>query len=175
MKYIKEFGTDYSVTIDGEVVSHKKGIAATLVGGSCGEYRSYSLCKNGVAYQRLGHRLVAETYIDNTENKQQVNHIDGNKRNNAVSNLEWATRFENMRHAVAAGLWTEPTKEHYARMRQNAGAVLAKFTKTDAENINAIYASMGRPSCRRIAKAYKVSKATIQRIVAGQRSVFKGE
>ena len=57
------------------------------------------------------HRIVAQTFIENPENKEQVNHIDGNKTNNAVSNLEWVTNQENQIHKFKTGLGNNFTRK----------------------------------------------------------------
>ena len=59
---------------------------------------------DGKRIVKLIHRLVAEAFIDNPNKYEQVNHKDGNKLNNDVSNLEWVTATENIRHACRTGL-----------------------------------------------------------------------
>ena len=63
----------------------------------------------------LVHRLVAEAYVPNPDNKPQVNHIDGDKRNNEASNLEWVTASENVRHSFLTGLHTKDGMERSRR------------------------------------------------------------
>lgn len=65
---------------------------------SNGNYLKVSLSKKGKVKQLLVHRLVAQAFIDNPENKPEVNHINYNKHNNAVENLEWVTAKENDTH-----------------------------------------------------------------------------
>jgi predicted DNA-binding protein YlxM (UPF0122 family) len=79
-----------------------KRIATTI---SNKGYVRFRICVNGKSKNLSLHRIVAETFIPNPENKPEVNHIDGNKLNNTVENLEWNTRKENADHAYRTGLF----------------------------------------------------------------------
>ena len=80
-----------------------KGRAMKLIINNKG-YCETSLCKLCISTNKRLHRLVAEAFIPNQENKPCVNHKDGNKSNNNVDNLEWCTHKENMKHAWDTGL-----------------------------------------------------------------------
>lgn len=67
-------------------------------------YHFVIIHSDGMRKPKKVHRIVAECFIPNPENKPQVNHIDGDKDNNAASNLEWVTQSENMKHAYKMGL-----------------------------------------------------------------------
>lgn len=90
---------EYYVTDNGDVYSRNYK--------NTGRVKKMALTKRPDGYLRITikgkgyyvHRLVAEVFIPNPENKEQVNHIDGNKTNNCVSNLEWTSRSENVKHA----------------------------------------------------------------------------
>lgn len=67
-------------------------------------YFKVSLNKDGKLDVKIIHRLVALAFIPNPENKPQINHIDGNKLNNCVDNLEWNTNIENLNHSYLNNL-----------------------------------------------------------------------
>lgn len=69
-------------------------------------YFTVDLVKDKKVKKYLVHRLIAETFIGNLENKPQVNHINGIKTDNRIENLEWVTRSENQLHSIRAGLRT---------------------------------------------------------------------
>ena len=66
-------------------------------------YEQLTITYNKVKHFRSIHRIVAEAFIPNPDNKPEVNHIDEDKTNNSVTNLEWVTRKENINH----GTWIE--------------------------------------------------------------------
>lgn len=88
----------YSITSDGEVIG-KKGRALKQIVDSNG-YKSVRLPSG---WKRV-HQLLANTFIPNPNNLETVNHKDGDKLNNDLSNLEWMSRIDNLHHAMDNGL-----------------------------------------------------------------------
>lgn len=103
MKKLINGYTNYEIDTEGNIynLNTKKYLK-----GSIGEhgYKYYRLSKEGKKKMFYAHRLVAETFIPNENNLPVVNHIDGNKLNNNVNNLEWVTYSENTQH------WKDTTK-----------------------------------------------------------------
>lgn len=100
------FAKKYLVSEDGNVYSIREGQPVQKASHvDTSRYHRISLVNDeGVSKKYLVHRLVATTYIPNPENKPEVNHIDGDKLHNHVSNLEWVTRKENLVHAFSINL-----------------------------------------------------------------------
>lgn len=86
------------------------------------------------------HRLVAIAFIPNPENKPCVNHIDGNKLNNDVSNLEWCTYSENNIHGLRTGLIIPPWKNKFGKMHHRSKPV--KQYSMDGRYIKTFYSIM---------------------------------
>ena len=99
---INEFD-NYAISNLGNIKNVKTGRVLKLCLNPRGYY-SYTFYKKGIRKTFRIHRLVALYFIDNPNNLPYVNHIDGNKTNNRVENLEWCTAKQNDEHARRTGL-----------------------------------------------------------------------
>jgi len=132
--------------IDSEIWKKWNNISISNLGRTkdkFGYIRTHT-CKNKNTYITIHfnkknyrlHRIIAETFIDNQENKPIVNHIDGNKQNNKVSNLEWVTSSENQLHAYKVGL--HPIKKKIKQIDINTNNIIKIWN-----NMNEIYNEVG--------------------------------
>lgn len=109
IKDIKSYEDLYAITTFGRVYSYekirKRIFKAKFLKQKLNRgYPCVNPCKHGKIKTFKIHRLVANEFIPNPHNLSQVNHKDGNKKNNNIHNLEWCTRIENEKHAVNNGL-----------------------------------------------------------------------
>lgn len=117
---IEGYEGHYTVTEDGRVYSHPRTMhsphntfGAQLKGRwlkaspNTQGYLKVTLHLDGKASTIPVHKLVAQAFIPNPHNKPRVTHLDGNKLNNSVVNLQWTTHKENMAHAISLGLYDD--------------------------------------------------------------------
>ena len=94
--------TDYLITEEGDVYSHKfRKLKKMKQQTNDDGYKTVDLRNNGIRKIYKVHRLVTETYIPNPDNLPEVNHIDEDKTNNNVSNLEWCSHQYNIEYSLA--------------------------------------------------------------------------
>lgn len=102
-KPIKDYEDLYLINTNGQVLSIKSNRILKEITVANG-YLCVNLSRNNNHKPFRIHRLVAQAFIDNPLKKLQINHKDGNKLNNTMSNLEWCTASENQIHAYKNGL-----------------------------------------------------------------------
>lgn len=183
----------YRVTSEGKVYTQSK-LKIPLVSAGMefsGEFKeilkperelTYTLNNRGyltvclAKHTHMVHRLVAQYFIKNPENKGYVNHKDGNKRNNAVENLEWCTIAENNAHARATGLHVQ-AKGYRATYKSPATkqASLAnlkdksKLSQEDVRYVRQVHRARSKEySATALAAKFGVSVAAMCKIVSGQ-------
>lgn len=141
----------YMVSNYGKVLNIKRGRFLTPYVISKG-YMGVSLTTNGVKTTAKVHRLVAQAFVFNPKQKPQVNHRDGDKRNNAAINLEWCTNQENQIHAVETGL--SPTRE-FCLVAPNG----TRYTGTNVSDF---------------ARTHGLNRAHLSKVVTGERAQSQG-
>jgi len=120
-------------------------------------YLRVNLNKGGVPKHYFIHRLVAQHFLINPGNKRTINHRDGNPRNNDVSNLEWATDYENIHHAMDTGLMNY----------KGEGNPMSKLTGKDVRRIK-MGLKMGIKQ-RELATIFNISQSLISTIGSERR------
>ena len=98
----------YCITIDGKVYSKKRNKFLRITYQY--KYPSVQLFVNGRIITKTIHRLMALSYLPQIEGKKYVNHINGNKNDNKLENIEWVSPKENTIHAIKNGLYIPPKK-----------------------------------------------------------------
>lgn len=147
-KYVVGYEKYYQVSNLGKIKTLRK---RKLILKPCINKKGYyNVCILNKVF--LIHRLVAKAFIDNPENKPTVNHIDGNKLNNCVENLEWATWSEQNIHAFKLGLQNNKGSNHPQH----------KLIESDVLEIRNLLKT--NIKINDIAKLYNVSRSTIESI-----------
>jgi hypothetical protein len=144
--------SDYRVSNLGRVISYKGRVPRIMKGRLCSRHQRLCLCrgqKPPIKEHHYIHRLVAQAFISNPENKLVVNHINGVKTDNRVENLEWCTSSEDILHAYQTGLKS------------------TKLTSLDVKEIRA-----SKIPNKILAKRYKVDPSWIGRIKNGKKRIY---
>jgi hypothetical protein len=153
-KNIKGYNGTYQVSNLGRIRSvwRRKG-----TNGFWAEYgyKRVVLRKNGTKVSIAIHRLVAEAFLDNPKKHPDVNHKDGDKTNNRVSNLEWCTHSHNMQHAARTGL----LKPLYGEFHPEAKLTFSKVADIREKFKTGFYTKI------ELGKEYQVSATLIANIV----------
>ena len=123
-------------------------------------YKQVCLFYNNKIYPRLVHRLAGKAFLDNPDSLKCINHIDGDKSNNSVENLEWCSYKQNMEHAIKTKL-LEP---------RVAKPSMWKLSENDIERIQALYKEGVSQSA--IAKQYSIHQCHVSRIVSKKRRIL---
>ena len=122
-------------------------------------YKRITLQNRCVAKNKFVHRLVAEAFIPNPENKPQVNHIDGNKSNNNVENLEWVTQSENRLHCL---------KYLNPQLKNNKNSKKVIQYSEDNKILNEF------PSAKEASRVLHISQGHISEVCRGEKKTYKG-
>lgn len=155
MTWRKILNDQYEVSDDGRIRNAKTKREIKQFVGKDGYLRTQVAGKT-----RLTHRLIGSAFLPKDPERDFINHKDGNKQNNNVSNLEWVTRSENEHHAYITGLRERPIGEKNPRCILSMDQV--KFIKTHYIPRDRNYGA------KALAKRFDVAQQTICAVASGQ-------
>ena len=151
MKRYKD--TEYFITEDGKVFRNGKQMKTSFQKKMGYEYKVMKI--NGIRTSVYIHRMIAETYIENVDKKPEVNHWDGNTKNNIISNLFWATSSENKIHK---------TRVLKRGVKENHNMV--KLTQENVDWIRKNYISGHKEyGMSAMGRKFNISPSTIHKII----------
>ena len=130
---VKGFEGCYSVSNKGRIINNRSGKILNPSQNNEG-YLYVVLSKNNYKKHKRVHRLVAEAFIDNPFKKPHVNHIDHDKTNNVVTNLEWVTPQENTDHEIRHNGYATRTSQLRSNKNYRKNKVQLTFLVTKEEN-----------------------------------------
>ncbi len=104
---VKGYEGLYEVSSLGDIRNTKRNLVKKQFVNPVNGYMQIQLSKEGVPNSYRVHKLVAEAFIGNPDNKKEVNHINSIRTDNRVENLEWSDRYANMLHAVESGSYVK--------------------------------------------------------------------
>lgn len=150
---LKGYEQQYMINREGDIVRIETGrIKKSTINNS--GYKTIHLCREGLIRSYLVHRLVALQFIPNPNNYPQVNHLDNNKTNNCVDNLQWCTPEMNMQQEARQG------KIYNNKNGKHQGSMTAKAKLTEDE-VRLIRMFLRTKNCKQVAAHYGVSHVTI--------------
>ncbi len=158
IKWIPGCEGKYGVTINGRVFSFVNGEREMALHTTKQGYRGVQLRIDGRARTKLVHQLVALAFLPPRQGVPFINHKDGIKTNNHVSNLEWATKAENARHAWENGL-------AYPKLGDKHG--MAKITEEQARKIRERGKQYRHGIYSQMAREFGLNSSTIRNICTG--------
>jgi hypothetical protein len=165
MKQIENF-KNYFVDETGNVFSNRQGKLKKLspILTKYGYYE-VTLCAEKQVRKKV-HRLVAEAFIPNPENKPQINHINGIKTDNKVENIEWSTSKENINHARKTGLNnSKPSTINIKNLRRNGNGEENSRAILTEKDVLEIRNNSTSKSYKELSQQYGVKVGTIYQIV----------
>lgn len=151
----KEIDEKYEASTDGHIRNAKTKHILREFKGKDGYLRTQFGGKS-----RTVHRVIAKTFLPEDEERTYVNHIDGDKTNNAVENLEWCTFSENMRHAYDNELMKPKTGINNGRNILSEEDV--KYIREHCKKRDPVY------SRKALAEKFNVAHQTISAVLSGQ-------